>query len=141
MPAPIPEFIRQKKRERANTPAPAWLHNTVTDGIQLLLGLGLPGSPGYDAAEQVLYSWVTALWRMDKDWDEEADAWRLREAFTQAAGSLGRWPAPKEIVDLMPPRVGHTPLEKPSLSEEQIAENKRRLREAARDAGLFARRP
>ena len=122
-------------QQRPSDPPP-WFHTAIGRGLQLLSALSLPGSPLPDMVEATHRSWTVAIWRMPRRWREE-DAARLEEAFVRAAGSVTRWPSPAEVISMTPSRKDHRrTLERPTLTDEQIARNKKKLRDAVRSAGL-----
>lgn len=118
---------------------PTWFANAVTGGIQILFTLSLPGSP--PAAEIVKTDdvWSHALWSSTSGWSEQLDAPRISAAFMALARRVERWPAPKHLLDAMPPRLEPVKLPAPPVSDEQRARNRARIRALA--AMLAAKRP
>lgn len=119
--------------------APAWFHNGVVSGLQFLWALGLPGTPAAELATMTASAWVHALWHHPWRWDEEADSKRLREAFTTLAARVDRWPAPRAVLEAMPPRrrppaLTYAPEPQPAHVREFIARKTRRATKPAQEA-------
>lgn len=116
---------------------PDSLHNAVIDGLTLLLALRLPGTPAADTAQATAQAWSTAL-AAGKQWDAEADLPRIQTAFAILAAHIDRWPAPRHLLDCLPPppeRIKlehkHRPSEKQkAAAAEVVAEIKTRLAKA-----------
>lgn len=84
-------------------PTPAWFHNKIVDGIQLLQSLHLDGRPASEVVTLTATGWIDVLWRCPIAWDEERDIGRLAVAFFSLARQVDRWPAPKHLLDHLPP--------------------------------------
>lgn len=80
-----------------------WFHNAVIDGLQLLYSLSLPGCPAGEVLPLTTTGWIDVLWRGGA-WDEQLDARRVPLAFFSLARACDRWPAPKQLLDHLPPR-------------------------------------
>lgn len=84
-------------------PIPTWFHNKVVDGIQLLHSLQLDGRPAAEVVTITATGWIEVLWRSPIMWDEARDLARLAVAFFSLARQVDRWPAPKQLLDHLPP--------------------------------------
>lgn len=80
----------------------AWFHNAIIDGVQLLYSLALNGSPAAEVLPLTTTGWVEVLWR-GSAWDAQRDSDRVRLAFFSLARVADRWPAPKALLDHLPP--------------------------------------
>lgn len=85
------------------TDAPEWFRRTVADGLKVLVALSLPGEPALDLMPATKRLWIHLLWHCGKAWCED-DAGRILEAFTRLATRIERWPAPKQLLEVLPPR-------------------------------------
>ena len=99
--------------------APGWLQALVAEGLQRLLVLRLDGAPAADMAEGVMLAWLDALLVRNSNWQQDADAARVREAFRSLAASAQRWPAPAQWFEHLRPRAQPPLLEPPPPSPEQ----------------------
>ena len=108
-----------------------WFNNAVVEGVQLLYSLSLPGCPAGEVLPLTTSGWIEVLWRRGA-WDEPLDGRRVRQAFISLAGSCDRWPAPRQLLDHLPPRPEVLALTAapPPITVEQrarLADLKRRL--------------
>jgi hypothetical protein len=110
--------------------APAWFHNAVVEGVQMLRTLSLPSTPPAETITLTTQVWIQVLWAAKRGWVEAHDLPRLKAAFMALAAELDRWPTPKAVLASLPARPDLKKLPPPRLTPEQIAANKRRLREA-----------
>lgn len=102
---------------------PPALHNAVIDGLTLLLALRLPGTPAADTVQATAQAWSVAL-AANKQWDEEADLPRFQTAFAVLSANTDRWPAPRHLLDCLPPPHERLKLEhkhRPSESQKAAA--------------------
>lgn len=100
---------------------PDSLYNAVIDGLTMLLALRLPGTPAADTAQATAQAWSVAL-AANKQWDAEADLPRIQMAFAVLAANTDRWPAPRHLLDCLPPPPERLKLEhKHRPSEKQKA--------------------
>lgn len=118
----------------------SWFRNAVTDGVMRLLVLRLPSAPWEDEAEYTTQTWIEVLWAAPIGWDEQQDARRLRHAFNRLAAQSERWPAPRQLLAMLPERTPRPRLPKPPMSEAKRAENKARLRELMAEIGIHSTR-
>lgn len=89
---------------------PPKLHNAVIDGLTMLLALRLTGTPAMDTVVATAQAWSKVL-AFGRDWDEEQDVARFQAGFLQLAAVIDRWPAPKDLLDKLPPRPERMKLE------------------------------
>ena len=107
---------------------PAQLHNTMIDGLTMLLTLRLSGSPAADTVAATAKTWSCVL-AHGREWDEARDIKRFQTAFMRLANETDRWPAPKDFLERLPP-----PPEPPKLehryqpTEEEKANGKTALK-------------
>ena len=109
----------------------------IVTGLRLLLLLRLEGTPAKDTITMVGKTWIIAFFRLKTNWTEEKDRWRIREAFEKfnsQVKSTDRWPTPRQIIDLLPPRIPPLMLNKPERTPEEIetklkerSENRKKL--------------
>lgn len=85
------------------TEAPAWFRRTVADGLKVLVALSLPNEPALDLMPATKKLWIHLLWNCGKAWVED-DASRILEAFTRLATRVDRWPAPRQLLEVLPSR-------------------------------------
>lgn len=117
-----------------------WFRNEVTDGVLGLLSLRLPSAPWEDEAEYTTQTWIEVLWHAPIGWDAELDAHRLRQAFTRLAGQINRWPAPRQLLELLPERPQQARLPKPPMSKAKREENRARLKTMMTELGITSTR-
>jgi len=84
------------------TDVPAWLHNAVIDGLSALQTLGLRGAPPAETVTLTAEVWIAAMWAAG-GWRGDADAERLQAAFLAIAAKAEWWPAPRAVLDCLPP--------------------------------------
>ena len=113
------------------TTAPAWFHNAIVDGVQLVYSLALPGCPAGEVLPLTTTGWIEVLWR-GAAWDAELDARRVPLAFFSLARACDRWPAPKQLLDHLPRRPDMLAIAEsaPPITAERraaLAELRRRL--------------
>ena len=107
---------------------PRWFDAAISSGLQQLLVLYLPGAPAEETICAVAEMWSRAVWTSRASWDERLDVQRIAAAFLALARRVDRWPAPKQILDSLPPRPERAKLPEPPLSRDQIERNKAFLR-------------
>ena len=95
--------------DAAPTEAPAgapvnWLKQAVGKGLSALVVLHLDGGPSSETVTQTAAIWYRVIkgWEV---WDEALDRPRLTSAFLALASTSTRWPAPRQLRDLLPKRV------------------------------------
>lgn len=106
-------------------PAPAWFRQSMGRGLQQLVCLSLSGQPPAETIALTKEAWISTLWTA-RAW-HEADAERLMEAFRLLSRRMDRWPAPRAVIDHLPPPRAMRALPRPRT-------------EAMRSSGLQALR-
>jgi hypothetical protein len=96
------------------TEAPTWFRRTVADGLKVLVALSLPYEPALELMPATKKLWIHLLWNCGKAFDEH-DASRILEAFTRLATRVDRWPAPKQVLELLPSRKQAPGIEPPPV--------------------------
>lgn len=110
-----------------------WLEREVARGLQGLIALRLSGAPGEDAITLTLDIWLAALAQRVSGWTEDADAPRIQAAFRALYASSTAWPAPRQLLDALPPRAPPRALPQPTMTPEQRARNRARLEALMQD--------
>lgn len=118
------------------TPPPAWLEHAIRRGFLQLVPLCLAYGPAPEMIQTTLMSWTRIFQNKGID-DAEHDPARIAVAFDRVAGEVTAWPAPKQVLDLMPdrPRPYFHKLPAPERTPEEAAAEEARRRaivEAAR---------
>jgi len=103
-----------------------WVREVVGDGLSALLALRLKNTPAEDMIELTADIWVQAF--RQRAFIEEVDAPRIREAFRRIFPRIREWPAPLDVIELMPPRPERLKLPQPKVSDEEHAKNVARVR-------------
>ena len=112
-----------------NEPA-RWFRQAIGRGLQALVVLHLPGAPGHETVGHTRDVWVSMLWEAPVQWDEQADSTRIEAAFKRVGRQVDRWPAPRQLLELMPARPQPPALPRPQMTQAQRERNRARLREA-----------
>ena len=115
----------------ARGPVQQWFVAEIASGLQRLISLSLPGPPAMETIQLTASSWAEVLWESPTDWHAELDQARLPAAFKRMMRDVERWPAPKALLQYLPPRPQPTQplLAGPQISEEQRKRNLARIRE------------
>ena len=108
---------------------PNWLHDEVLTGLQRFYALRLKNSPPADATLATAAVWTDAINDHPIAWDESLDRKRIELAFRKLCSNIIEWPAPRQLIELIPRRPEQAKLPAPQMSPEQIALNKLRLAE------------
>lgn len=105
------------------TDVPAWFHNAVIDGLSALQTLALRGAPPAETVTLTAEVWIAALWAAG-GWRGDADVLRLQAAFVAVAGKVDWWPAPRAVLDCLPPVPAAPAItaEAPPPSHDRIAQ-------------------
>lgn len=99
-----------------------WLRREVAQGLQALVALSRPGTPGADTIAYTADVWVVALCGSSRLENEEIDARRLHIAFKSLLKQpLKDWPDPAALRPHMPKRPEHHSLPQPARSDEETA--------------------
>ena len=108
-------------------PPPDWMIESMAAGLQHLLLLGLPGRPPAETIAGTAHAWADAFWSAPKAWAKDLDAPRIAAAFRVVAGQVECFPAPRTVIEAMPPRPPQEALPPPEMSEDERRANRRRL--------------
>jgi hypothetical protein len=106
--------------------APQWMHKAVGQALALMIFACLRHRPANDVVPMVKKVWANALWRKGQ-WDQERDYPRILAAAENWMGEFAEWPTLNEFYRAMPPKQKQAELPPPEMSDEQVAENKKRL--------------
>lgn len=98
----------------------SWLYDEIRDGLAALFILRLPGAPASDTLEAVIRTWTAAI-GCNRTFDRVRDTPRIREAFLRLAAHQVNWPAPRSLLDAMPPIPAQRRLAPPTASGEAAA--------------------
>ena len=101
------------------TEAPQWFRRTVADGLKLLVALSLQNEPALDLMPATKKLWIHLLWNCGKAWQEDTDTNRILTAFTRLATRVDRWPAPKQLLELLPSKDQPVSLPAPDIDREE----------------------
>lgn len=113
---------------------PKWFQQAIGEGLQRMRAVGLEGAPPVETIELTAEVWADAIWGCPTAWDEALDRERLRMAFKEATRKCDKWPAPKQVLALMPKRASQLMLSEPKLTEEQRKANLLKIRQTIRNA-------
>lgn len=78
-----------------------WMTREISTGFQKLLCLGLDRTPATDLLQGTVRAWLEAL-TANRDWVEERDTPRVRQAFVTLAQTMRTWPVPADFTDALP---------------------------------------
>jgi len=101
-----------------------WFKDAVISGLQMLLALRLRNAPSAETTPALTKVWLAAMSSRPIAWDETQDLPRLKKAFTELAARSTHWPAPADLMSVMPPRANQFKLDykaKQTLSPESRA--------------------
>jgi hypothetical protein len=104
-----------------------WIRIAVADGLEGLLALRLKNTPAEDMIELTADIWVHAFARRVSV--EGIDAPRIREGFMRIFPRIREWPAPLDVIELMPDRSPQPRLPAPEVSNEQWQRDQQRFDE------------
>jgi len=116
-----------------------WFRDEIFAGLARLLVLRLPSAPWEEEAQYTQQTWIEVLWAAPIGWDAELDTQRIRAAFNRLAARADRWPAPRQMLDLLPDRPQQQRLARPPMSDAQRRRNQARLREMMAELGIRSR--
>lgn len=77
--------------------------NTVITGLQMFMTLSLSGRPAQDSVAATAKVWCELLAPL-RQWDDE-DLLALQRAFTDAARQATQWPAPRDVINCLDPKI------------------------------------
>ena len=98
-----------------------WINDAVLDGLSALVALRLRNTPAEDMIELTADIWVRAF--RQRVFIQETDEPRIRAAFDLIFPKIREWPAPLDVIELMPPRPERLKLPPPELTDEEHAAN------------------
>jgi hypothetical protein len=100
----------------------SWLREAIGNGLMRMYSLRLKGAPAEDMIDVVAEVWLDAVMDLNKDWQESLDYPRIEKAFTRLIQLYGEWPAPKMLIEELPPRKLPKLLQPAPLSHEESVE-------------------
>ena len=103
-----------------------WVRRAVGDGLEALMALRLKNAPAEDTMEFIADIWLRAF--RQRVFIRELDEPRIRAAFDLIFGRIREWPAPLDVIELMPPRPERMKLPPPKVSAEEHKKNVLRVR-------------
>ena len=92
-----------------------WLRIEISAGLQALVAQSLKFQPGADMIAMNADVWHVSLKKVSTI--EPVDAPRIRAGFERLFGRVEEWPAPKQLLDLMPARPPRQSLPMPEPTE------------------------
>ena len=98
-----PEPKPKPSRVEPGGAAPAWLEFEITKGLGLFKAAGVKPFGGSDI-KSLAAAWSSIFQDEIGFPIREIDGPRIAQAFKKAAARLDRWPAPGQVLALMPPR-------------------------------------
>lgn len=107
---------------------PDWFYQSVSAGLGMLLVLHLRGAPGHETIEFTEQVWVDLLWGAPVEWDQALDEARIKRGFQKLGREVDQWPAPKQLLSLLPARKQPKALER-HFSDEELAANRQLMKD------------
>jgi hypothetical protein len=98
-----------------------WINDAVMDGLSALIALRLKNTPAEEMIDLTADIWLRAF--RQRAFIREVDEPRIRAAFDMIFPRIREWPAPLDVIELMPPRPPQLALPELVVSDEQHAEN------------------
>ena len=135
--------LERMKQDKASNPIPNGLPANIfaelVTGIQKLVALSLDGRPPADTIQATVLTWESVIFStMKTAWDSKLDAGRIEKAFDKILPKVKRFPAPEEIIALMPireisfTRIRHQKTEEELQKDKELmADNRERLKAVA----------
>lgn len=117
-----------------------WFYQSISQGLGALVVLHLPSAPGHETIEYTEQVWVEVLWSANIGWEEALDAHRLHAGFLRLARQADRWPAPRQLLELLPARPQPARLSRPPVSEAQRDRNQAYLAQLIAELGIQSKR-
>ena len=116
---------------------PEWFSRTIKTGLMTVYSLSPDGCPGADMFPITCQVWADDLWESARcDWMPE-DEERIGLAFKAIRANNRRWPQQADFWTHLPPRMAAGPaLPSRVFTEEERAENIRRLAEIVKELGM-----
>ena len=103
-----------------------WLKSEIADGLQRLISLRLRNAPSSDTVTATAVVWYETIASRPISWDERLDTKRIKTAFSELCATVDSFPAPAQLLRVLPPREPTLSLSAPQ-SKELSAENRKRL--------------
>ncbi len=103
-----------------------WVRRAVGDGLEALIALRLKNAPAEDTMEFIADIWLRAF--RQRAFIQELDEPRIRAAFDRIFGRIREWPAPLDVIELMPSRPERVKLPPPKASAGEHEKNVLRVR-------------
>lgn len=94
-----------------------WLRREIAAGLQALVAQNLKFSPAGDMITRNADVWSLALRKVC--FFEQLDAPRIRTGFERLFSQVKEWPAPAQLIELMPRRLPQQSLPVPEPTEEE----------------------
>lgn len=104
----------------------SWLRAEIAKGLARLLVLRLPGFPAEDAIRPMAEVWLAAIQDAPVGWCEERDRQRVAQAFVTLTRVCDHWPAPRTLLEYLPPRPEALRLPDPPITDQEIRRNIRK---------------
>lgn len=98
-----------------------WLKPVLAKGFAILLTLRLKNTPAEDMVQITLETWFQVITHK-RGWEQALDQGRFEQAFMYLAQTCEWFPAPKQLLEAMPPRE-ILELPEPVISEAQRQKN------------------
>lgn len=111
-----------------------WLRVEIAAGLQALVAQSLKFQPGVDMITKNADIWFVALKKVCTI--EEVDAPRIRTGFERLFSRISEWPAPKQLLDLMPARPVRRALPEPPISAEEHEKGMEKVRQLRDKMGI-----
>lgn len=107
---------------------PDWFYQSVSMGLGMLLVLHLRGAPGHETIEFTEQVWVDLLWGAPVEWDQALDEGRIQRGFKKLGREVDQWPAPKQLLAMLPARKQRVAIGR-HFSDEELANNIQRMKD------------
>lgn len=107
---------------------PDWFYQSVCMGLGMLLVLHLRGAPGHETIEFTEQVWVDLLWGAPVQWDQELDEGRIQRGFRKLGREVDQWPAPKQLLSMLPARKQRVAMGR-YFSNDELAANIQRMKD------------
>lgn len=111
-----------------------WLRWEIGIGLSALVAQSLKMQPGADMITKNADIWFVTLKKVCTV--EEVDGPRIRAGFERLFGRIGEWPAPKQLLELMPARPPRQALREPPISEEEHQRGLEKIRQLKDKMGI-----
>jgi hypothetical protein len=106
-----------------------WVRAAISHGLQGLLALRLENAPAADTIAKTADIWEQAIGPRVSI--EQLDAPRIASGFKRIFSLVRKWPAPIQVIELMPPRP-RPPQLTHTISAAESAKNVERIHEICR---------